>query len=76
MASEAWERPGRVVEVHNLATQERRTYVGITAERAVICAYAQERNDWSTWDYGQRYGDKVFRGKRTVACGDWCARES
>jgi hypothetical protein len=66
----------RCVEVRNLLDYDAgpQVYVGITPRQAVIAAYAQSRNDWNTWDYEGRYGTLVTEGKRTVACGDFCAR--
>jgi hypothetical protein len=61
------------VTVFNLATQEHRTYCGITPTQAVIAAYAQERHDWNTWDYATCYGNLVETGEHTVLCGDWSA---
>lgn len=60
------------VRVHNLATNEHVIYVGITPREAVRAAYAQERNDWNTWDYA-KYDRLVVEGQHAVACGDWAA---
>lgn len=62
------------IEVLNLATGDTRTYVGITPERAVVCAYAQgTRDDWNTWQY-DKYAALVEHDGATVICGDWSAR--
>ena len=58
-------------KVFNLRTNEERVYSGISAEQAVIAAYAQERKDLDTPNYN-RYRKLVEIGKVTVACGDWC----
>lgn len=57
--------------VLNLSTGKEMIYSGISPRRAVICAFAQERGDWNTWDYETRYGDRVEVGRQTVACGDF-----
>lgn len=49
------------------------TYVGVSAQRAVINAYAQDRGDFNTWDYEDRYGDLVVEAEHTVRCGDFSA---
>jgi hypothetical protein len=57
--------------VHNLATNEQRTYTTATAVEAVIAAYAQgTRKDYATWTYDQ-YRELVVTGKKSVAVGDW-----
>jgi hypothetical protein len=57
--------------VHNLATNEQRTYQTKTAVDAVIAAYAQgTRGDYATWTYDQ-YRELVTVGKVSVAVGDW-----
>jgi hypothetical protein len=57
--------------VHNLSTDEQRTYVTETAVEAVIAAYAQgTRKDFATWTYDQ-YRELVVKGKYSVAVGDW-----
>lgn len=61
-----------MTEVFNLATSERGTY-SCDPHQAVIAAYAQERGDYSTWDYASRYSSLVRTGPRVVVCGDWTA---
>ena len=58
--------------VLNLATQEKIIYT-CDPVSAVIAAYAQEKNDWNTWDYKMRYSHLLEYGKHTVLCGDWSA---
>jgi len=60
------------VRVINLCTQEEQIYT-CSPREAVIAAYAQNLNDWNTWDYEQRYGKFVVEGNLTVACDDFCA---
>lgn len=61
--------------VHNLSTDEERTYT-LGAREAVIAARAQVHGDWNTWDYEKKYGHLVEHGKVSVACGDWVAKLS
>lgn len=42
-------------------------------EEAVIAAHAQSLGDWNTWDYDERYGEKVERGDFYISCGDFTA---
>jgi len=42
-------------------------------EVAVLAAYAQERNDFNTWDYERRYSHIRRESERFVYCGDWAA---
>jgi hypothetical protein len=58
------------IVVNNLLTKEKREYVGITPRQAVIAAYAQEHNDWNTWDYG-KYDQQVLAGDWSYVCGNW-----
>lgn len=63
------------VVVHNLRTgSEVAQYVGLSAEEAVVAAYAQhERRDHATWQYRERYQHLVTRGRVSVSCGDYAA---
>jgi hypothetical protein len=61
---------GGVVQVMNLATRQIITYT-CTPRMAVICAYAQERKDFNSWDYEKRYGSMVEKGQYTFLIGDW-----
>lgn len=61
----------KTIEVTNLRTLETKTYMGITPRHAIVCAYAQERNDYNTWTYKQRYDAMVTEGTYTVSLGDW-----
>ena len=63
-----------MTQVFNLATQEERSY-SCSPRESVIAAYAQERNDWNTWDYGKKYGGLVEEGKLHFLCGDWAGRK-
>ena len=62
------------VEVLNLLTGETQTYTGISAQAAVISAYAQSKHDWNTWDYQARYAPLIHVEKQTIACGDFAAQ--
>jgi len=64
-----------LVEVVNMRTLVRVTYVGPTPEEAVIAAYAQSLGDWSTWQYREKYSSTVEYGKQFVYCGDWATRK-
>lgn len=61
-----------ITVVYNLETGEQREY-SCPPYEAVVCAYAQDRHDHSTWLYPQRYSDSVLVGPHTVSCGDWSA---
>jgi hypothetical protein len=58
------------VRVHNLLTDESKIYTCDPLD-AVIAAYAQEHNDWNTWEYFIRYNHLVEVGQRVLFCGDW-----
>jgi hypothetical protein len=54
----------------NLRTLEERTY-SCPPRQAVMAAYAQERGDWNTWEYRERYGANVRESSLCFYCGDW-----
>ena len=58
--------------VINLRTQEEVIYIGISPEDAVRAAYAQERCDFNSWNYGDRYGTAATT-ERVASMGDWAA---
>ncbi len=58
--------------VRNLATGAESIYVGISAQRAVVCAWEQDRGNWSTWTYGQSLAP-VQETRQSLIAGDWCA---
>ncbi len=65
-----------LVEVRNARTGLRQSYTPLTPRKAVICAYAQERGDWNTWNYEYRYAHVVEivdigGGGSVMRCGDW-----
>jgi len=60
------------VRAFNLSTGEIRWYT-CDHHKAVRAAYAQERGDWNTWQYAERYDRLITEGKATVSCGDWTA---
>lgn len=62
----------RVVTVRNLATGEQQTFT-CTPEQAVVATYAQERGDYATWEYEERYASVAQVGQRHVSAGDWSA---
>lgn len=65
-----------VIDVLNLATGRSVLYLRLPdfgPAAAVVAAHAQSLRDWNTWDYADRYGGLVERGRGVVACGDWCA---
>ncbi len=61
------------VDVVNLSTDVRMTFVGVTPRQAVMAAFAQSHGDFNTWDYEKKYGPSVKEGKATFSCGNWCA---
>lgn len=63
-----------MVTVLNLATGEEQVF-SCSPREAVIAAYAQSRGDFNTWDYEERYGAKVVRGRITWGLGDFAALE-
>ena len=58
------------IRVVNLSTRQELIYT-CSPEDAVIAAYAQERGDYNTWQYKERYGHLLEEGKHTFLCGDW-----
>jgi hypothetical protein len=62
------------IDAFNLLTGQRNTYVGATTREAVIAAYAQERGDWNTWEYEEKYGKLVEQGGFYLFCGNWAVR--
>jgi hypothetical protein len=62
----------RMTTVFNLATQKSVQY-DCAPRQAVIAAYAQEKGDYSTWAYEQKYGPLVEAGEHIFLCGDWSA---
>lgn len=58
--------------VLELGTNEKQLF-SCSPEEAVIAAHAQSLKDFNTWDYQERYGDKVVTGEFSVACGDFAA---
>jgi hypothetical protein len=65
--------PSLKVEVMSLNTGEIvETYMGISPAEAVMAAFAQnERKDFDTNDYYDRYADKVVFGAKSVECGGY-----
>lgn len=61
-----------MTEVLDLNTGETTTF-SCSPEEAVIAAHAQSLGDKNTWDYAEKYEDKVVYGKHTIACGDFAA---
>ncbi len=56
--------------VRNLSTGQTVTYVGVTAQKAVVCAFYQyTKQDWHTWDYD--FSIARLANGRTWVCGDW-----
>ena len=64
-----------MVTVTNLDTFETAVY-SCTPEEAVIAAHAQDKKDWNTWDYAERYGHLVYRAGSHVTCGIFTAPET
>jgi len=57
----------------NMRTGEHVCYSGVTARRAVVCAWAQAHGDNNTWDYA-RYEADVRETEYAVYLGDWGCR--
>jgi hypothetical protein len=58
--------------VLNLATGEFLHYSrSLDPREAVIAAYAQDKGDWNTWLYSEKYGDKVLETNLCFICGDF-----
>lgn len=60
----------KAVEVQHLVTGETITYT-CSPREAVLAAHAQSLNDWSTWQYEERYGHLVRESVHGFYCGDW-----
>ena len=58
--------------VTNLSTGETLIY-SLLPEQAVIAAFESSKGNNNTWTYKDSKA-QVTRGKHTVACGDFCAR--
>lgn len=57
-------------DVMNLATGEVMSYI-LPPRKAVVCAYAQSKADYSTWQYDERYDADIEEGELTLTLGDW-----
>lgn len=64
---------GEIVTFNLAAGRPGPVFSGITAQEAVIAAHAQSLGDFNTWEYEERYGDRVEHGRATVRCGDFTA---
>jgi hypothetical protein len=62
------------VTVFNLSSDDIQTFT-CTPRQAVLAAHAQSLGDFNTWDYEQNYRHLLTRGRLTIACGDFCAKE-
>lgn len=56
--------------VMNLCTGKKQIYT-CGPKMAVICAYAQNNGDYSTWDYKKNYSHLVTEGNFSYNCGDF-----
>jgi hypothetical protein len=56
--------------VVNLATREKLIYT-CDPKIAVICAYAQSKGDFNTWDYDKNYLHLVLDRNSIWSCGDF-----
>lgn len=63
----------RSVLVRNLRTGEEQTF-SCAPQEAVVAAFAQERGDFNTWEYRERYAGVVVFNQATVSAGEWSAR--
>ena len=65
------------IQVVNLATGQSQLFT-CSPREAVIAAYAQERGDWNTWEYPEKYGAMVResenQGRRYLNVGDQTVR--
>ena len=62
--------PINVSDVMNLATGEVMSYI-LPPRMAVVCAHAQSKADYSTWQYDERYDADIEEGELTLTLGDW-----
>ncbi len=58
--------------VINLSTKEKQIYT-CDPKTAVMCAYAQDKGDFNTWDYDKKYSHLVLEGDSIWNCGDFSA---
>jgi hypothetical protein len=56
--------------VVNLSTGQELIY-SCAPREAVLAAYAQERKDFNTWGYEERYGHLLQESPLVFTCGDW-----
>lgn len=61
-------------KAYNMSTGKEIFY-SCSPRMATICAYAQDRGDFSTWMYEERYGNLVEIGRYFYFCGDWAANK-
>jgi len=61
-----------MITVTCLSNPDKQLCYMLPPKQAVIAAYAQNLNDFSTWDYERKYDDLVVIGDKTIACGDYC----
>ena len=59
----------RVVNLLNLSEQ----FYTCSPKEAVVAAYAQSKNDWSTWEYEKRYNYLLEETANIFLCGGFCA---
>jgi len=59
-----------MVTVMNLCNGEKLIY-SCNPLMAVICAYAQSKKDFNTWNYEKKYRSLVEEGNLTFLCGDF-----
>ena len=63
-----------MVTVLNLRTGQHQYFSSpITPRESVMAAYAQNIGDYNTWEYDNKYGERVEYGQYTVFCGDFAA---
>ena len=56
--------------VVNLATREKMIYT-CDPKTAVICAYAQNKGDFNTWDYDEKYSHFVLECDSVWNCSNF-----
>jgi len=58
--------------VKNLADGSTQVYSCCKPKEAVVCAYAQSKGDFNTWNYDSKYSNLVEESELCYLCGDFC----
>lgn len=60
-----------MTRVYNMKKDEWMVY-SCEPLRALISAYEQSKNNWSTWSYAHTDCYPIIEGKKTFSLGDFC----